>query len=126
MTALMSTPLLPSLRGLLLPLVVLMLALLTLSVIAEQASEQNQPVLLDDSEYRTDIEEMVVRARRLDWRNQQVEQEWRPERFELPEQSSEQRMQWLPRYSKDERDQFDGVRDRMGEKPEIKLFEWKF
>ena len=95
------------------------------AVIAELIDKTDQQ-LLDDSEYRIGLEEIVVTGKQPQWR--QPEQEaWRPERFELPEEPvTKARIQWFPKYDKDERDLYQGVRDRTGEKAEIKIFEWKF
>lgn len=93
---------------------------------AEQIDQTNHQLLGED-EYRTALEEVVVVGRRPRWREEQEQQQWRPERFKLPTGVvSTPRIQWLPEYDKDERDFYQGVRDRTGEKAEIKLFEWKF
>lgn len=81
--------------------------------------------LLEKQEYRSEIEEVVVTARQPEWR-QQNKPEWRSERFELPDTETTPRMEWAPEYTKDERDLYDGVRDRKGEKPEFKIFEFRF
>lgn len=73
-----------------------------------------------------ELEEMVVTAQQPDWRKPKDEQDWRPDRFELSETDSQKRMEWLPEYSKDERDSYDQVRDRMNEEPDFQLFKWKF
>ncbi len=105
--------------------------LLTCSVVIAQSMNGNsdktaEDELLDESEYRSELEEIVVIGRQPEWRQQRGEEEWRPERFELPEIKSEARLTWFPRYDKDERDQYDGVRDRLAEKPEFRLFRWRF
>ena len=90
------------------------------------AQHDQEPVLLDEEQYRLQIEEVVVVGQQPEWRQKQKPEEWRPDQFSLPERSSDQGVRWLPEYTKDDRDNYDGVRDRTGEKPEIKLFEWKF
>lgn len=102
--------------------------LLAALVVAQQASNtERNGELLDAADYRTELEEVLVTAKQPEWRRKADEQQqWRPEAFELPEQASQNRIQWLPTYTKDERDNYNGVRDRMGEKADIKLFEWKF
>ncbi len=97
--------------------------LLTSTVVS--AVREDEPRLLDESEYRSQLEEVVVIGKDPGWREQEKE-EWRPEQFELPTLSSESRIQWFPQYSKDERDNYSGVRDRTGEKPEFQIFKWKF
>ena len=81
--------------------------------------------LLKADEYRGNLEEVVVVGQKPQWRTQTEERVWRPEKFELKEVEPG-RIQWFPEYDKEERDQYQGIRDRMGEKPEIKIFEWKF
>lgn len=82
--------------------------------------------LPSESEYPVAMEEIVVKGKVPEWRKAQTEQEfWRRNRFELlkPEQG---RMDWFPRYEKDERDNYQQVRDRKDEKAGIKVFELKF
>ena len=67
---------------------------------------------------------MVV-GKEPEWRREKRE-EWRPDRFELPQPKPKSRIEWFPRYTRDERDNYDGVRDRTGEKPEFRIFNWKF
>ncbi len=101
--------------------------LFNLSVFAQGAAK-NDGSLLDESEYRGDMEEVVVVGRQPEWRRKIDEgPEWRPEKFELPSDTSpSSRIQWLPEYTEDERDSYRGIRDRTGEKAAFKLFEWKF
>ncbi|MBL4827630.1 MAG: hypothetical protein JKY66_07955 [Spongiibacteraceae bacterium] len=99
--------------------------LFTVAVTAEQLDKTSQR-LLDEAEYRTGIEEVVVVGKQPQWRQVEKEQ-WLPERFELSSANVKaSRIQWLPKYNKDERDNYQGVRDRTGESAEIKLFELKF
>lgn len=86
----------------------------------------DQVTLLDAAEYRTSLEEVVVVGKQLPWRKDPEPDSWRAEKFSLPELPVTSRMEWLPKYTKEERDQYDGVRDRTAENPEFKLFEWKF
>jgi hypothetical protein len=94
------------------------------TVSAEQLDKTNHQ-LLDESEYRTGLEEIVIIGKRPRWKEGEQKQ-WRPERFELSQDIAAPRMQWFPEYSKDERENYQGVRDRTGEKAEIKFFELKF
>ena len=83
--------------------------------------------LLDKKEYRGELEEVIVVGKQPQWRTDaDREQQWRPSKFELPESSIKGRIEWFPQYTKDERDNYQGVRDRLDEKPEIKIFQWKF
>lgn len=101
--------------------------LFNISAVAQDTAKDDLP-LLDESEYRGVIEEVVVIGRQPEWRRKIDEgEEWRPEKFELPADSApSSRIQWLPEYTEDERDSYQGIRDRTGEKPLFKLFEWKF
>lgn len=103
----------------------LLLVLMAVSAVAARAEQAQREELLDEKEYRSELEEVVVTASKPEWR-QQEKPEWRSQRFELPEETRQPRMEWVPEYTKDERDLYDGVRDRKGEKPEIKLFEFRF
>lgn len=80
--------------------------------------------LLDKKAYHGEIEEVIVVGKRPKWR-EPPKPEWRPSSFEL-QQPEPPRIKWFPKYTKDERDYYEGIHDRMDEKPEIKLFEWKF
>lgn len=83
--------------------------------------------LLDESEYRNKLEEVVVTGQQPDWRKSPAEQqEWRPEAFTLPQQTRPPRIEWFPAFARDERDYYQGVRDRTGEKAEIQIFKWLF
>ena len=107
------------------PLIVLGCGLMMLNAWAE-VEKRAQEKLLAEDEYRTEIEEVVVVAKPPEWRELKSEQQWRPDRFELPESKSQPRLQWLPEYDEDERDQYQGVRDRLDEKPAFKIFDWRF
>lgn len=102
--------------------------LLVASLSGNSFAESEQSMsLLDESEYRTELEEIVVVGKQPEWRkNMDAKPEWRPAKFELPENTVKSRIQWFPSYTKDERDNYDGVRDRTGENPEFKLFDWRF
>lgn len=96
-----------------------------LSVTAEEDSRDQ--ALLDESTYRTDIEELVITATIEEWRRVALEQEkWRRDHFQLNDELQPSRLEWFPLYNKDERDNYLQVRDRKDEKPEFKFFEWRF
>ena len=105
----------------------LLMALLSVSVVVMAAVRSDDDRLLDEAEYKSGIEEVIVVGKQPEWRQPANDQQvWRPDKFKLPEQTQESRIEWFPRYTEDERDQYDGARDRMDAKPAIKLFEWKF
>ncbi|MEH6557779.1 MAG: hypothetical protein V7459_02090 [Oceanicoccus sp.] len=103
-------------------------ALLCNTTVFAQDVAKNDLLLLDESEYRSDIEEVVVVGRQPEWRRKIDDgPEWRQEKFKLPEDSTpSSRIQWLPEYTEDERDNYKSVRDPREEKAGFKLFEWKF
>ncbi|MGK0499164.1 MAG: hypothetical protein ACJAYG_000796 [Oceanicoccus sp.] len=96
------------------------------SVALGQQSRLDNESLLDESEYRGNLEEVIITGQQPEWRQPAKQEEWRPDRFELEQQVSGDRLKWFPEYDKDERNQYQGVRDRTNEKPEFKIFEWKF
>lgn len=84
-------------------------------------------VLPDREEYRGQLEEVVITAREPEWRKAgSQQQEWRPERFQLASANKTSRLTWFPEYTKDERDNYNEVRDRTNEKAEFILFNFKF
>ena len=100
----------------------------TLSITSIHAEKLSEDDLLEQKEYRGDLEEVVVVGSEPEWRkNMDKEEEWRPDRFKLPDNPpSSSRMEWFPEYTKDERDNYQGVRDRTGENPEFQIFKMKF
>lgn len=104
------------------------MALLFNATVFAQDVAKDDLSLLDESEYRSDIEEVVVIGRQPEWRRKIDDgPEWRQEKFELPADSTpSSRIQWLPEYTEDERDSYKAVRDPTEEKAAFKLFEWKF
>jgi hypothetical protein len=95
--------------------------------VAEDTAQANEEVLLDETEYPIAIEEIVVVGRQPEWRlKKDSDQVWRPKPFGLADAESKSRITWLPEYNEDEREQYQGVRDRTGEKAVIKIFEWEF
>lgn len=83
--------------------------------------------LPEQDEYRGQMEEVVITASEPEWRKAEKQQEeWRPERFELASEKKKSRLTWFPEYTKDERDNYNEVRDRTNEKAEFILFDFKF
>ncbi len=105
-----------------------LLLLMACSINSSFAEKLSEDELLEQEEYRSDLEEVVVVGSEPEWRkNMDKQEEWRPDRFKLPDNPpSTSRMEWFPEYTKDERDNYQGVRDRTGEKAEFKIFELKF
>ena len=102
-------------------------ALLTMMVGVAWASGREGGVL-DDDAYRKSEDEIVVVGEQPEWRKKPIEDQWRSEKFELPDPSDllEPVMQWFPEYTREEREDYETIRDPKDEKPLIKIFEWKF
>lgn len=79
--------------------------------------------VLKRSDYRIPMEEVIAIGRVPYWRKDQQPQ-W--ERQEMELQESKARLQWAPAYSRDERDEYDGIRDSTNPKARAKIFEVKF
>lgn len=105
----------------------LLVTLLMLPVLQASADDLQSNTAADpDQPLDLEIEELVITAKEPDWKKPKDEEDWRPDRFELQEPDSQQRFEWLPEYTRDERDDYNQVRDRMNEEPDIKLFKWRF
>lgn len=98
--------------------------LLLLFPLALVANERSTP-LLDESEYRTPLEEVVVTGQVPEWRKPE-EKQWRPDVFELPEQDQPSRILWFPEYLVDERDTANESNSINDEKATWKIFQWRF
>ena len=105
-----------------------LLAVLALTLNSAYAEKLSEDDLLEQQEYRSDLEEVVVVGSEPQWRKDMDKQEeWRPDRFKLPDNPpSKSRMEWFPEYTKEERDNYQGVRDRTGENPEFQIFKMRF
>lgn len=104
-------------------LLALPLLLLGAALAQAQGGRPETP-LLSEREYRSTLEEVVVRAQRPDIPEQAPR--WDRPKIELELESPPSRLEWAPRYVRDERDDYDGVRDRTNAEPRIKIFEVKF
>lgn len=109
-------------------LAVLLLVVLVAPWVQASPDDRNtEQGLLDQEEYRGQLEEVVVTGSEPEWRKaDKQQQEWRPKRFELASEKKEPRLTWFPEYTKDERDNYNEVRDRNNEKAEFILFDFKF
>lgn len=107
-------------------LLVLVAALASGLALAQQGAVRPETPMLSEREYRVQLEEVIVRAQRPRWRGQEEAPRWDREKFELPVDVAPPRLQWAPGYARDEREDYEGVRDRMNAEPRIKLFEFKF
>jgi hypothetical protein len=103
------------------------LLLLLLASTMASAQQFDRDELPAATEYRSELEEVVVVGQAPEWRKSPASDgRWRPDKFKLPTADKPSRLQWFPDYSKDERDNYQGVRDRTGEKAEFQFFNWKF
>ena len=90
------------------------------------AAQSRGGEMLDETAYRTGLEEIIIRGEAPRWRHQPAVEPLRPEDIDFSEPVSEPRLDWLSTYTRDERDKYQGVRDRKNETPELKLFEIHF
>ena len=70
--------------------------------------------VLPKSAYRIPMEEVIAIGRVPYWRKEQAPK-WEREEMEL--QESKSRIQWAPNYTRDERDEYDGIRDSVNPQP---------
>jgi len=95
---------------------------LSLSATAAPVAPSEVPVL-PSAEYRMPLQEVIAIGRAPYWRQPETPR-WEPPELELP--ASKSRLEWAPHYSRDERDDFNGVRDQLNPQPRTKLFEIHF
>jgi hypothetical protein len=93
------------------------------SLAAAREEPATQAQVLSKSDYRLPMEEVIAIGRVPYWRKDQAPQY---ERQEMELQESKARLQWAPKYSRDERDDYNGVRDQLNPQPRAKVFEVKF
>jgi hypothetical protein len=91
-------------------------------VLAVEPSAADSSVL-PKSAYRVPMEEVIAIGRVPYWRKDE-KPKWEREEMEL--QESKARMQWAPAYTRDERDEYNGIRDSVNPQPRAKIFEVKF
>ncbi len=87
-----------------------------------------EAVVLPASAYRTPLQEIIVEGKTPYWRHQ-APPNWSKPKVEAPKPGEEAvgRMQWLPRYTREERDDYNGVREQLSNPPpRTKLFEIRF
>ena len=108
------------------PLLAAAALLLAMAAVAQTAERARETERLSEKEYPMQLEEVVVRAQQPQWREKEVAPDFNREKFKFEPDVKPSRLQAFPKYDRDERDNYDQVRDRMNAKPEIKLFEFKF
>jgi hypothetical protein len=98
----------------------ILLAIASLTWAAENKPRPETPVLSRDA-YRIPLDEVIVTGRA-----QQLPPRWDKPKAAIPEEAPPSRLQLLPHYSREERDEYNGVRDVQNPQPRTKLFELKF
>ncbi|MDB6063758.1 MAG: hypothetical protein JWM78_3861 [Verrucomicrobiaceae bacterium] len=90
------------------------------------AAENNKPEtpVLGRDEYRTPLDQVIVTGREPYWQKQAPR--WEQPKVEMPPPENPSRLQWAPRYDKEERDGSQELRDPRNPQPRLKLFEFKF
>lgn len=96
-------------------------------VMAAGTGSPSEVPMLPQSEYRLPLEQVIVIGQRPYWK-QPAAPRFEEPKLDLKEPASAQsRMQFLPRYVHDERDDYRQVRDQSkNPEPRIKLFEFRF
>lgn len=108
---------------------VLAAALLGAASVGAQTTSSSRPEtpMLDEQDYPIQLEEVVVRGKAPRWRDREpAAPDWEKGKFQIPVETKPSRIEVLPKYTADERDDYDQVRDRMNATPRIKIFEMKF
>lgn len=100
-----------------------LVSLATLAWALDTKPRPETPVLSADA-YRTPLDQVIVTGRSPYW--QQQVPRWDKPKVELPVQAPPSRLQLAPRYTREERDEYNGVRDTQNPQPRMKLFEFKF
>jgi hypothetical protein len=99
----------------------------TASAGAAVAGSPAETPMLPQSEYRLPLEEVIVIGQEPYWQHRAPPRWERPPLELKTPESAQPRLRLMPRYIRDERDDYDGVRDRMqNPPPRIKLFDLKF
>jgi len=101
-------------------------ALLLSSLTAWSAqNDRPEPPLLKAERYRTPLEEVIVTVPQPYWKTDNAPR-WDKPKVEVQTESPPTRLQWAPRYTRNEADDYKEVRDTQNPKPRMKLFEIKF
>lgn len=105
-------------------------AIAVLCAAAVWAAEQKakpEAAVLPASAYRTPLDEIVVEGKMPYW-HREAPPRWEKPKVEAPTpgEATPGRLQWAPKYTRDEREDFNEVRDQMNPKARMKLFEIRF
>ena len=101
-------------------------ALLSSVAAVADAGRESRPEVpvLSKSEYRLPLEEVIAIGQLPYWRQTEAPR-WDQPALEL-QSAPAPRLEWAPHYSRDERDEYNGVRDQLNPQPRTKLFEVHF
>ncbi len=84
--------------------------------------------MLPASAYRTPLEEIIVEGKIPYWQHK-APPRWDRPKVEVPKPGAATpgRLQWVPRYTREEREDYNGVRDQLSNpQPRLKIFEIHF
>ena len=102
-------------------------ALCCAAVWAAETSQKPEAAVLPASAYRVPLEEIIVEGKAPYWQRE-APPRWDKPKVEAPKPGeATSRMQWVPPYTHDERDDYNSVRDQLANPPTpTKIFELKF
>jgi hypothetical protein len=100
---------------------------LMLSSLAAWSADGPKPEtpMLKAERYRTPLEQVIVTVPAPYWQREGAPR-WDKPKVEVQTESAPPRLQWAPRYARDEADEYKETRDTQNPKPRAKLFEIKF
>ena len=84
--------------------------------------------MLPASAYRVPLEEIIVEGKAPYWQSE-APPRWDKPKVEAPKpgDADKGRLQWAPPYARDEREDYNGVRDQLSNpQPRTKIFEIRF
>lgn len=94
---------------------------------AAEPKSKSETGILPAEEYRTPLDEIVVEGRAPYWKNETPRWDRAKVEAPKPDAADSSRMQWAPRYTRDERDDYNEPRDTSAQpQPRAKIFEMKF
>lgn len=90
------------------------------------AADRPEPEVLPREAYRVPLDQVIVTGKAPYWRGEDAPR-WDKPKVEAPAEAEPSRLQWAPHYGRDEREDYNGVRDQLNNpQPRTKLFELKF
>ena len=88
-------------------------------------ADRPETAVLPPEAYRMPMDQVIVTGQAPYWRGDEAPR-WDKPKVDVQTQSAPSRLQWAPHYSRDERDDYNGVRDQLNPQARGKLFELKF